>query len=201
MRLTRLQTRRLLAILFLPLGLGLMVISCREEPLPKPEAQLRLEYPQRAFRMYAADCPYTFDYNGLADLQEKKGCDLVLDYPNMKGSIFITYKQVDGNLRELLSDAQKLSYEHVVKAENILEQPYINPDEGVYGMFYEVSGNAASQSQFYVTDSTEHFVTGSLYFYAKPNYDSIYPAAIYLQNDIRLLMESLNWKDDSDESK
>ena len=61
-------------------------------------------------------------------------------------------------------------------------------------MFYEITGNAASQSQFYVTDSTEHFLTGSLYFYAKPNYDSIYPAAIYLQQDIRQIMESLEWK-------
>jgi len=37
-------------------------------------------------------------------------------------------------------------------------------------------------------------VTGSLYFYAKPNYDSILPAAMYLQNDIRRIMESLRWK-------
>jgi gliding motility-associated lipoprotein GldD len=60
-------------------------------------------------------------------------------------------------------------------------------------MFYEVQGNAASQAQFYVTDSTDHFVTGSLYFLARPNYDSIYPAAIYLQQDIRKIMESLKW--------
>ena len=62
-------------------------------------------------------------------------------------------------------------------------------------MFYEVLGDAASQAQFYVTDSTQHFVTGSLYFRAKPNYDSIYPAAIYLQKDIRKIMESLRWRE------
>jgi len=62
-------------------------------------------------------------------------------------------------------------------------------------MFYEITGNAASQSQFYATDSTKNFVTGSLYFYAKPNYDSIFPAAFYLQNDIRKIMESIEWKD------
>ena len=82
----------------------------------------------------------------------------------------------------------------MVKADNILEQPFVNRDDRVYGMFYEVRGNAASQAQFYVTDSTEHFVTGSLYFYAKPNYDSIYPAAVYLQKDIRKIMETLKWK-------
>ena len=117
-----------------------------------------------------------------------------MDYKGMKGSIFLTYKPVEGNIRELLSDAQKLSYEHVVKADNILEQPYVNADDRIYGMFYEVKGNAASQSQFYVTDSVNHFVTGSLYFYAKPNYDSILPAAVYLQRDIRRIMETLRWQ-------
>ncbi|MGO1585817.1 MAG: gliding motility lipoprotein GldD, partial [Mesonia sp.] len=58
-------------------------------------------------------------------------------------------------------------------------------------------GNAASQAQFYVTDSVNHFITGSIYFRSKPNYDSIVPAANYLKNDIKHLMESLTWKEDS----
>ena len=96
---------------------------------------------------------------------------------------------------KLLSDAQKLSYEHVVKADGIYEEPVVNEPNEVYGMYYEVKGDAASQSQFYVTDSTRHFVTGSLYFYAKPNYDSILPAAVYVQQDIRNIITSLRWKE------
>ena len=61
-------------------------------------------------------------------------------------------------------------------------------------MFYEVGGNAASQSQFYVTDSTKHFLAGSVYFYAKPNFDSILPAAEYIKNDMRSILESMKWK-------
>lgn len=175
-------------------GLMLLLWGCGEDPLPKPRAMLRLEYPQKAYRVLESDCPFRFEYNQMAAREFQGDCNLVLDYPEMKGSVFISYKAVEGNLRSLLSDAQKLSYEHVVKADNIVEQPYINPEEEVYGMFYEVRGDAASQSQFYVTDSTDHFVTGSLYFYAKPNYDSILPAAVYLQNDIRRIMESLRWK-------
>jgi len=179
---------------FLSALLGLALLSCREETLPKPKAMLRLEYPQRAYRLLENACPFQFEYNQLARQDPKDDCNLILDYPSMKGSIYITYKPVEGNLAELLSDAQKLSYEHVVKADNILEQPYVDPENRVFGMFYEVRGDAASQSQFYLTDSTRHFVTGSLYFYAKPNYDSILPAAFYLQNDIRRIMESLTWK-------
>ncbi|MCR9227432.1 MAG: gliding motility lipoprotein GldD [Flavobacteriaceae bacterium] len=172
----------------------MLFISCKEEVLPKPKAMLRLDYPAAEYNLSDPDCVYTFERNILSNINENKDCSLVLDYPMMKGSIFLTYKKVDGNIRELLIDAQKLTYEHVVKADNIAPQEYINPSENVYGMFYEVSGNAASQSQFYVTDSINHFVTGSLYFYAKPNYDSILPAAMYLQNDIRRIMESLRWK-------
>ena len=64
----------------------------------------------------------------------------------------------------------------------------------MHGVLFEVVGDAASQSQFFVTDSTQHFVTGSLYFYTKPNYDSIYPAAAYLKEDIGKIMETLKWK-------
>ncbi|NAY91964.1 gliding motility lipoprotein GldD [Muricauda sp. JGD-17] len=171
-----------------------LLSGCRDEVQPKPKAMLRLEYPKAGYQTSDLGCAYVFDQNKLSTLKENKDCSLVLDYPMMKGSIFLTYKKVDGNIRELLVDAQKLTYEHVVKADNIAPKEYINRDEKVYGMFYEVSGNAASQSQFYVTDSTDHFLTGSLYFYAKPNYDSIFPAAVYLQNDIKRIMESLRWK-------
>jgi gliding motility-associated lipoprotein GldD len=169
-------------------------MSCREDPVPKPKAMLRLDYPVQAYRSMQSDCPYDFDYNTMADPDLQGGCNMVLDYKPMKGSIYLTYKPVEGDLRELLADAQKLSYEHVVKADNILEQPYVNEEDRVFGMFYEVKGDAASQSQFYVTDSLNHFVTGSLYFYAKPNYDSILPAAVYLQRDIRRIMETLRWQ-------
>jgi gliding motility-associated lipoprotein GldD len=106
----------------------------------------------------------------------------------------LTYKTVNGDIDKLLRDAQKLTYEHVIKADDILEQPFVNKDKKVFGMFYQVDGNAATNSQFYATDSTKHFVTGSVYFYAKPNFDSIMPAADYIKNDMQTLMETLKWK-------
>ncbi|MGB5821800.1 MAG: gliding motility lipoprotein GldD [Saonia sp.] len=174
---------------------SLLFLGCKEDTLPKPKAMLRLEYRETATKQLDIDCDYKFEYNERANLKVNDDCSIVLDYPRIKGSIFISYKRIDNNLEGLLSDAQKLSYEHVVKADGIVEQPFVNQENKVYGMFYEVAGNAASQSQFYVTDSTDYFVTGSLYFYAKPNYDSIYPAAVYLQKDIRRIMETLRWKE------
>ncbi|MEM0932779.1 MAG: gliding motility lipoprotein GldD [Bacteroidota bacterium] len=176
------------------IGLVSLIVGCRDDILPKPKAMLRLDYPTASYEKLSTDCAFIFEMNGESNVKLNRDCSLILDYPTMKGSIYLTYKPVNNNLDTLLIDAQKLSYEHVVKADNILEQPFVNTQDSVYGMFYEVSGNAASQSQFYVTDSTDHFVTGSVYFYAKPNYDSILPAAVYLQRDIRRIMESLKWK-------
>jgi gliding motility-associated lipoprotein GldD len=181
--------RTSLCLLFLFLAL----CSCEEEGTPKPNAMLRLDYPEAVEKLLETEY-FQFEYNDLARVRIENDASLTLDYPGMKGSIFITYKKVDGNLVKLLTDAQKLSMEHVVKADAIEPTEFVNDGEEVYGMFYDVRGDAASQAQFYATDSTRHFVTGSLYFYAKPNYDSIYPAAIYLQKDIRRIMETLKWK-------
>lgn len=173
----------------------LFLCSCKEEVLPKPKAMLRLEYETGDLQTYKTKA-YQFEFNKRAVIEKESENSVTLKYPDMKGSIFMSYKPVKGDLNKLLSDAQKLSYEHVVKADNIIEQPYIDENMRVFGMYYEVKGNAASQAQFYLTDSLHHFVTGSLYFYAKPNYDSIYPAAVYLQKDIRQIMETLRWKEE-----
>ena len=172
----------------------LLFTACAEEVLPKPKAMLRLEYPHSEYGII--DTKYfQFKKNVLSELELKNNNSLILDYPRMKGSLFITYKAVDDDIEKLLTDAQKLSIEHSAKADGILPHPFVNEEDKVYGVYFEVIGDAASQAQFYVTDSTKHFVTGSLDFYTKPNYDSIYPAASYLQNDIKKIMESLRWKD------
>lgn len=171
----------------------LVFTCCKDDTLPKPKAMLRLDFPKTEYGKLSAQ-NFVFDMNSNAKIKNHTETGLTIDYPKIKGSIYITYKKVGEDLNTLLIDTQRLSYEHATKADNIVEQPFINPEKEVYGMFYEVTGNAASQAQFYVTDSINHFVTGSLYFYAKPNYDSIYPAADYLQKDIRRIMESMEWK-------
>jgi len=182
-------------VIIYPLFLfSFLLQSCKEEVLPKPSAELRLEYDRPEWGELNMS-EFHFQYNKMGVLENENGTSITLEYPKMKGEIFINYKKVDNNIDKLLSDAQKFSYEHTAKADAISEQPFINDEHEVYGMLYEVSGDAASQAQFYLTDSTTHFVTGSLYFLARPNYDSIYPAAAYLREDIRRIMETLRWNE------
>ncbi|RED46606.1 protein involved in gliding motility GldD [Winogradskyella eximia] len=181
--------------------LSLLMLSCGDDPLPKPKGYLRLEYPKANYKKATIPLPFSFEKNELADpiksiksSANTNGVDV--NYPSLNATIYLTYKEVkDDNLNDLLRDAQNLTQKHTIKADEIFNIPFENKATKVYGMLYEVGGDAASQSQFYVTDSIHHFLSGSLYFYAKPNYDSIYPAAEYLKKDIRRIMESVEWKD------
>lgn len=174
--------------------LAFVALGCKNEVLPKPSGYLRLDYPEATYAQIQNQCPFSFEMNDAAIIEGKSDCGFTITYPKMKATIYLTYKPVRSNVKELLRDAQKLTYEHVIKADDILEQPFINSDQKVYGMFYQVDGNAATNSQFYATDSTKHFVTGSIYFYAKPNFDSVMPAASYVRDDMKRLLETLKWK-------
>ena len=174
---------------------GMFAVACGEnDAVPKPKAYLRLDYMEADYMPFGKDCRFEFAVNKNAVVYDKGNCNFTIKYPKMKASVYLTYKPVNNNLDVLLRDAQNLTYKHVVKADGIKEQPFVNPNKSLYGMFYEVGGDAATNAQFYVTDSTSHFVSASLYFYVKPNYDSIMPAASYIKNDMRNLMESIQWK-------
>lgn len=189
---------------FCALVLVILCFSCKDDFVPKPNAQLRLEYPEAKYSEANLDLPFSFEINELTEGVQSKvikatteSYGVNLEYPSLKGTIFLTYKPIDkkeANLRAFLRDAQNFTQKHTVKADEIPVTAYENSERRVYGAFAEVKGNVASPAQFYVTDSVNHFLTGSLYFYARPNYDSILPAAHYLQKDIKRIMETITWK-------
>jgi gliding motility-associated lipoprotein GldD len=187
------MSKKLFNIFFL-VSFCILIFSCKNDVIPKPSGYLSLEYAKPDYLHFENSCPFTFDINSNSIIKEIKNCNFEITYPKMKATLYLTYKPVANNLKDLLRDAQKRTYEHVVKADDIIEQPFNNSSDKVFGMFYQVDGNAATNSQFYVTDSTKHFVACSVYFYAKPNFDSIMPAVNYIKSDMRVLMESLRWK-------
>lgn len=188
----KLVVKAIVAVLFF-----FILASCQEEVYPKPPAFLRLNYPVANYIGFESQCPFTFDINSVAakQIEIKSDCNIVIKYPAMKASLFLSYKSVGNNIDSLLADAQKLTFDHVIKADEIIEVPFNNEKNKVYGMFYEVGGDAATNAQFYITDNARHFVRGSVYFYSKPNFDSIMPAVSYMKDDMKTLMETLRWKE------
>ena len=173
----------------------LLLVSCESVQQPKPKAQLRLQYPQPNYKQLPDIYRFDFEYNNWVQLKRIAKTAPDLYYPKMKATLYLSYIGVENNIDSLLNDAYQLPGKHMIKAEEIPERVFMAPEKRVYGTLFTVVGNAASQLQFFLTDSTDHFLMGSLYFYSRPNYDSIMPAAKYVERDVMHLMETLRWKD------
>lgn len=171
-----------------------LIASCDSDVMPKPNAYLKLDYSQANYQNSNSQLPYSFKYSDKAILTVQNNLWSDLHYPKLKADINMTYQKVDNNLTQLITDAEKLTYKHALKADNIEMHPYENSNKKVYAKLFEVSGNAASNIQFQATDSTKHFISGALYFDVSPNYDSILPAVDYIKKDIEKLIETLEWK-------
>lgn len=172
----------------------LFLISCKDETLPKPKSYLKLQYPENAYVKVNSDCPYSFEISKYAKIQVQNNCWAKIEYPNLKATIHITYRNVDGNLNEILKEVENLTFEHTIKADAISDRPYDNLKKRVFAKLYNVDGNVATNIQFSATDSLKHVLSGALYFYAKPNYDSIIPAVKYIEKDMMHLVETLEWQ-------
>ncbi len=180
-------------LLVLVTGIIWLTACSGGETIPKPKAQLRLEYPQAVYQKVDLE-HFSIEKSNLAKIEHISDKKINLVYPAMKAKIYLTYNSIDNNLEGLLRDAEKFTYEHTVKADEIITRDYINEKKRVFASINKVTGNAASQIQFHATDSIKHFLDGSLYFYAQPNYDSIMPAVKYLKKDVMHLVESLRWR-------
>lgn len=170
-------------------------VSCEDDVVVKPHAALRLRYPAPKYSEVKLNCPFVFKQNENAQVLVNKKCGVKITYPNMKATVFLTYIEMDkANVNAQLKEATRKALSHQIKALNIPQLDYVNPDKKTYGTFFEINGNAASQGQFHLTDSTKHFVTAALYFETKPNFDSLLPAINYVREDMRVMMETMEWE-------
>lgn len=168
--------------------------SCEDLVQPRPKAMLKLEYPIPEYKKTLNKYAFDFEFNQYAQLKGTNKLAPDIYYPEMKATLYLSYVKVKKNIDSLLNDAYKIPSKHMIKADAIPERVYIANKREVYGTLFSVVGNAASQLQFFLTDSTKNFLVGSLYFYSRPYYDSIMPAAKYIEKDVIHLMETLSWK-------
>lgn len=174
--------------------LFLALVSCGDEAMPKPSGELRLEYPVAEYERFDA-CTFQFEKSNFATVTDgKQPCWYYLNYPQMKAKVFITYFPVENNFSSHVKESEKMVYEHTKKASSIDTKSFEYPDKKVYGNFYEMKGQSASNLQFFVTDSTRHFVTAYLYFNTRPKPDSLAPAVEYVKQDLLHLIETFEWK-------
>ena len=179
----------------------LVAAACGDRnPQPKPRGYFRIDLPEKQYVTLDTMPRYSFEYPAYAtitpdyySLNEKDWANVV--FPSFKGTVHISYKNVDNNLSEYVEDAYRMITKHITKATGIRDSVVINKDKNVYGLVYFLDGEGvASPLQFYLTDSTEHFLRGSLYFNIYPNNDSLQPVIDFITDDVRHLIKTLDWK-------
>jgi gliding motility-associated lipoprotein GldD len=177
----------------------LVLSSCAgESPVPRPVGYFRIDLPEKAYEERNLECPFRFEISKQSRLEYTKEnmerCWFDISYPDLNARVHITYKPVDNNLREFIEESRSLAYEHQVKASRISPKVIAQKEKDVYGLAYDLGGKVASPYQFYLTDSTRHFLRGSLYFMARPNPDSLEPVLNYVREDLDHFIESFEWK-------
>lgn len=173
--------------------------GCKKKYTPKPRGYYRIDLPEKKYQPLESNYPYGFNYPDNAIIKPDTSYAnekywINIEYPSLNGKIHISYKTVHNNINQILEDTRKLAYKHTIKADAINEKLIFKPDKKVYGILYEIDGNAASSAQFFLTDSVKHYLRGALYFNVEPNKDSLAPVLKFIKDDIHVLIESFEWK-------
>jgi len=176
--------------------------SCDSDYTPKPRGYFRIALPEKKYILLDSIYPYTFEYPAYAKItndpispEEKNWINI--EMPVFHGRLHISYKPLTdkSSLIKYNEDSRTLALKHMPKASGIRQIAISDPSRKVYGLVYEINGlSAASPYQFYLTDSTNHWLRGSLYFDVIPNNDSLSPIIDFVKLDIQHLFETINWK-------
>ena len=192
---------RIKSFLFI-LSLSLLILAgCKRDFQPKPRGYFKIDLPEHEYRMFdSAGCPFTFKipvYSEMKPDQDPRAEPwwMNLEFPKLGAVLHLSYKPIthDSVLFRAIDDCYKLTYKHISKAEDIIENEISNSN-GASGMLYELNGETATGMNFYVTDSTKHFLRGALYFYARTVPDSLAPALDFVKKDVKVLIGSLRWR-------
>lgn len=187
---------KIASVLFL---FGMLLTSCSHYS-PKPRGYFRIDLPEKKYSLYnPSSCPFSFEYPVYARIvndasPHAEPCWINIEFPELNGKIHLSYKSIQNNFARYSEDARVLAYKHSIKADAITET-LINKEGRVSGIKYDIEGDAASSVQFFVTDSSKHFLRGALYFTVVTHKDSLGPVIQFVEKDIDHLINTLKWKD------
>lgn len=182
---------------------AVLLSSCGgETALPKPRAFYRINFPDKEYVTYNETCPYSFErpvYSEIvSDLEgDEKYCWFNINYKPFNANLHISYKPIieEDDFQHLISDSYAFVEEHSRMADRIEEKRISNSSTDAHGLLFSIEGNTASNLQFFLTDSTQHFFRASLYFNSAPNKDSLAPVLKFVAEDVDHLISTFQWTD------
>ena len=193
--------------LFLYLFIAILFVACGEEEAftPKPRAYPRVQYPQKSYQNFDKNfCTFSFEYPTYAkiakdtfffDERPAEDCWFDLFIPHFDARVHCSYYPIQKNntFEKLRDDAFTMVSKHNIKASYIDEFRIHKPNK-VDGFAFNIEGPAASPFQFYLTDSTRHFLRGALYFNTQARPDSLAPIFDFVKEDIMHLINTFEWE-------
>ncbi len=184
----------------------IFVLSCTNVQIsqPRPHQYPRIIFPQKQFEEYQnSECPFTIQIPTYATVRQKEflfetipagQCwfDIVID--SFKATIHCSYYNFESEQEfgALINDAFNLASKHNIKA-SFREELFVENQFGASGLIFKISGPVATPYQFFMTDSTRHFLRGSLYYDVQVKPDSVAPVTDFLKQDIDNILASLQW--------
>ena len=187
-------------LLMVPILISL--VGCDKTYLPKPNGYNRIDLPPHSYYTLDEGYPYKFEFSTVGQVEAdsfnlKEKAWVNINYKDFGAKVHLSYLKIDGekvNFEKISKDAFKLTAKHQIKAYGIEEAILVTP-EGYTGVVAELSGEVPTQFQFFVTDSTDHFLRGALYFNTAMKNDSLAPVIEYIKVDMAHLMNSVKFLD------
>jgi gliding motility-associated lipoprotein GldD len=189
------------------LGNIFLIYSCNSHYQPEitRKGYFKIEFPEKKYQVFnQAGYPYTFEYpvystvikdTTFFDTKAENDWWINIDIPRFGGRIYISYKEVEkNNFDSLVNDGFKMAYKQHTDVSTGINDSVMRTPNGVEGIYFSLSGNTATANQFFLTDSTKHFLRGALYFNASPNEDSLGIVNDFLKKDVLHLINTLKWK-------
>lgn len=195
--------KKILFGLILAMGLCDLFSACKPKPLPepKPMGYFRIDLPCHEYRPMDTTLPFRYEQSVFAQTAIEKQKDntlwMTLSYPDQHASLRFTCFRVNNadSLRKLMISEDKMVKFHYQKADDVQYSIIQDPEAHIWGQTYEIYGKeVATPFQFWLTDSTHHFVRATLYFDSAPNNDSLQPVIQYLKEDAMHLINTFAWK-------
>lgn len=191
---------------FVFLVMALLAACNSDYSTGKKKGYFKIDFPEKKYQLFdRPGYPYTFEYPVYANVikdstffDDKAGDWWVnIDIPRFAGRIHVSYKPVNAqnNFDSLVRDGFKMAYKKHVNMATGIKDSLMSTPNGVDGIYFSLDGNTATANQFFLTDSTRHFLRGALYFDAAPNADSLGIVNDFLKKDLLHLINTLRWKE------
>ena len=169
-----------------------VIISCDSSILPKQKGYFAPNFTYPSYKVIES-CNHSFKINNSTKIILNNNCNYEIDYDELKAKIYMTNITLENNIDYVISKFDEKVFNNSEFADQILTSEFSNPYKDVFSKVYFFVGEAPSNIQFFITDSTQNFLSASLLFDSKPNYDSLLPYIHYIRNDIKKIIESFDW--------